>query len=100
VQNGKALSKRLNIFILCIHIVGMRVVLRSDDFEEQEISEQTIANTLGISNPEPDDTHVRMFITKRVHQQNIRSDRMWSAGVFSDDNRLLYTRRPVTTTEE
>ncbi|ERG97629.1 MAG: hypothetical protein J07HQX50_01657 [Haloquadratum sp. J07HQX50] len=78
----------------------MRVVLRSSDFEEREISEQTIANTLGIPDPEPDDTYVRMFVTKQVRQQNIRSERTWSAGVFDDDNRLLYTSRPVTATDE
>lgn len=78
----------------------MRVVLRSDDFEEREISEQTIANTLGIPDPEPDNTYVRMFVTKRVRQKNIRSDRTWSAGVFDDDNRLLYTSQPVTTADE
>lgn len=78
----------------------MRIVLRSDDFKEQEISEQTVANTLGITEPEPDDTHVKMFVRKRVRQQNIRSDQTWSAGVFDDDNRLLYTKQPVTTLKE
>lgn len=78
----------------------MRIVLRSDDFNEQEISEQTVANTLGITEPEPDDTHVKMFVRKRVRQQNIRSDQTWSAGVFDDDNRLLYTKQPVTTLKE
>lgn len=77
----------------------MRVVLRSNDFEEREISEQTIANTLGITELEPDDTHVRMFVAKRVRQQNVRSDRTWNAGVFDDDNRLVYTSQPITTTE-
>ena len=78
----------------------MKIVLRSEDFEEQEINERTIANTLGIADPEPDDTHVKMFARKRVRQQNVRSDHTWSAGVFDDNNRLLYTKQPVTTTEE
>jgi hypothetical protein len=78
----------------------MRIVLRAEDFEEREISEQTVANTLGIADPEPDDTHVKMFVKKRVRQQNVRSDRTWSAGVFDDDNRLLYTDHPVIKTEE
>ncbi len=78
----------------------MRIVLRSEGFEEREISERTVANTLGIADPEPEDTHVKMFVRKRVRQQNIRSDQTWSAGVFDDDNRLLYTKQPVTTTKE
>jgi hypothetical protein len=78
----------------------MRIVLRSEDFEEREISERTVANTLGIADPEPENSYVRMFVAKRVRQQNVRSDRMWSAGVFDDDNRLQYTREPATTTSE
>jgi hypothetical protein len=78
----------------------MRIVLRSENFEEREISERTVASTLGIADPEPDDSYVKMFVTKRVHQRNVRSDRTWSAGVFDDDNRLRYTRQPATTTME
>jgi hypothetical protein len=73
----------------------MRIVLRSEDFEEREISQRTIERTLGLSDPDPENAYIRAFATKRARQQNLLSDRGWVAGVFDDENRLRYTQRPT-----
>ena len=69
----------------------MRIVLRSADFQQREISQRVIENTLGLADPEPDDVYVWMLARKRARQQSAVSGEHWSAGVFSDDNRLVYT---------
>ncbi|PSQ24434.1 hypothetical protein BRD01_04175 [Halobacteriales archaeon QS_8_65_32] len=73
----------------------MRIVLRSEDFEEREISQRTIEKTLGLSDPDPADAYIRAFAMKRARQQNLLSDRGWVAGVFDDENKLQYTQRPA-----
>jgi hypothetical protein len=71
----------------------MRIVLRSEEFEEREISQRTIERTLGLDDPDPESDFIRLFARQRARQQTVCSNQRWVAGVFDNENKLLYTKR-------